>query len=200
MNTSSICGLPERAVTTRDTWAVPPDSAPSTSELVSITSVGDHLPPAMATPAGITKPPSTTVTATDPWPAMKKRIEGWVASTHVNGERADDPAGRDSEEEPGAPVAAYGSLPATSSARLVNVHVELSKSPPGESSYFAKSSHGINGWLSCVRLQALRRAKDVGLTTFACAPDTTGANRAVAPKAHAIATVLRKRRAELIIS
>src|SRR5262245_61659136 len=126
MNTSSICGLPERAVTVSDTWAVPPDFAPSTAEVVSITSVGDHLPPATATPAGITKSPSTTLTTTDPWPAMKNRIEGWVASTHVKGERADDPAGRDSEEEPRVPVAAYGSLPATSSARLVNVHVELS--------------------------------------------------------------------------
>jgi len=45
---------------------VPPDNAPSTAELVSITSVGDHPPPAMATPAGITELPSTTATATNP--------------------------------------------------------------------------------------------------------------------------------------
>jgi hypothetical protein len=55
---------------------VPPDSAPSTAELVSITGVGEYLPPATATPAGITELPSTTLTATDPSPAMKKRIEG----------------------------------------------------------------------------------------------------------------------------
>jgi hypothetical protein len=44
---------------------------------------------------------------------MKKRIEGYAASRHVTGARADDPAGRDSEEDPSSPVAAYGSLPAT---------------------------------------------------------------------------------------
>jgi hypothetical protein len=65
---------------------------------------------------------------------MKKRIVGYAASRHVRGARADDPAGKDSEEEPRWPVAAYGSLPATSSAPPVNVHEELSKSPPGASS------------------------------------------------------------------
>jgi hypothetical protein len=134
MNTSSIRGLPERPVKVTDTWAVPPDAAPSTAELVSITGVGVHSPPATAIPAGITELPSATVTATDPLPAMKKRIEGYVASTHVRGDRADDPPGRDSEEEPSVPVAAYGSLPATSLAPPVNVQVELSKSPPGASS------------------------------------------------------------------
>src|SRR4051812_19685612 len=134
MNTSSIRGLPERRVKVRDTWAVPPDSAPSTGELVSITGVGDHLSPATATPTGITELPSTTLTATDPVPAMKNRIEGRVASTHVRGDRADEAAGRDSEKEPRVLVAAYGSLPATSSAPRAKVHVELSKSPPGASS------------------------------------------------------------------
>jgi len=55
---------------------VPPDGAASTAELVSITGVGDQSPPATATPAGITKLPPTTSTATDPSPTMKKRIDG----------------------------------------------------------------------------------------------------------------------------
>ncbi|HKR99340.1 MAG TPA: hypothetical protein VJU79_07480 [Candidatus Dormibacteraeota bacterium] len=133
------------------------------------------------------------MTATDPLPAMKKRIEGWVASTHTKGDRADDPAGRDSEDEPSVPVAAYGSLPATRLAPPVNVHVELSKAPPGASSYLAKSNHGANGRLAAERLQALRP------TTFACAAETIGVRRAGAPNMHAIETVLIKRRTELVI-
>jgi hypothetical protein len=130
---------------------------------------------------------------------MKKRTEGWAASTHVKGDWADDPAGRDSEDEPKVPVAAYGSLPATSSALPVNLHVELSKSPPGASSYLAKSNHRANGWLSAESLQLSRLTEDVELTTLACALETIGARRAVAPKAHEIETLLRKRRTDLII-
>jgi hypothetical protein len=85
---------------------MPPDAAPSTAELVSITGVGVQPPSATATPAGITELPFTTLTATDPLPAMKKRTEGYVASTHVGGDCADDPVGRDSEDEPRVPVAA----------------------------------------------------------------------------------------------
>jgi hypothetical protein len=65
---------------------------------------------------------------------MKKRIEGYPASTHVEGDCADDPVGKESEEEPRVPVAAYGSLPATSLPPPVKVHLDLSKSPPGASS------------------------------------------------------------------
>jgi hypothetical protein len=65
---------------------------------------------------------------------MKNRIDGSVASTHVGGDWADDPPGRDSEEEPTVPVTPYGSLPATRCAPPVRVQVELSKSPPGASS------------------------------------------------------------------
>src|SRR5438309_10342598 len=120
MNTSSIWGSPESPVKVTDTWAVPPESAPSTAELVSIVGAGDHPPPATAVPTGMTEFPSTMLTATDPLPAMKKRIDGYAASTHVTGDLADDPAGKDSEEEPRWPVAAYGSLPAISSAPPVN--------------------------------------------------------------------------------
>jgi hypothetical protein len=76
MNTSSIRGLPERPVKRTDTLAVPPESTASTGESVSITGVGAHLPPATATPAGITNLPALRLTATNPLPAMKKRIEG----------------------------------------------------------------------------------------------------------------------------
>jgi hypothetical protein len=38
--------------------------------------VGDHSPPAIAMPAGSTDLPSTMLTATDPLPATKKRIDG----------------------------------------------------------------------------------------------------------------------------
>jgi hypothetical protein len=117
-----------------DTWALPPESTPSTGELVTITGVGAHLPPATATPAGITVLPSLMRTATDPVPAMKKRIEGYVASTHVRGDLADDPCGTDSEKEPRVLVTAYGSLPATRLAPPYKVHVDFSKAPPGTSS------------------------------------------------------------------
>lgn len=106
MNTSSIRGLPDRPLNVTDIWAVPPDGTPRTAELVSITGVGVQAGPATATPAGITAFPATTLTATDPCPEMKKRIEGYVASTHVGGDWATDPAGSDSEEEPSVPVAA----------------------------------------------------------------------------------------------
>ena len=76
MNTSSIRGWPERPVNLSDTWALPPDNAPSTGALVGMICVGHQMKPAMATPAGITVLPSTTLTATVPRPAMKKRIEG----------------------------------------------------------------------------------------------------------------------------
>jgi hypothetical protein len=173
---------------------VPPDSAPSTAELVSITGVGDHPPPATATPAGITNTPIHDVDRNRSLACNEETDRRVVASTHVKGDWADDPAGRDSEEEPRVPVAAYGSLPATRLAPPVNVHVELSKSPPGASSYLAKSNHRANGWLSAEASQALRLTNDVGLTTFAGASETIGARRAVTPKVHAIETVLIKRR------
>jgi hypothetical protein len=133
-NTSSTRGLPERPVNDTDNWAAPPEDAPSAGELVNITGVGVHAPPAATTPAGIVELPSTRFTATDPLPATKKRIEGSVTSTHVTGDWADEPLGSESEEEPRVPVTAYGSLPATSLAPPVMVHVAVSKSPPGASS------------------------------------------------------------------
>ena len=65
-----------RAVSGSDTWPVPSDVAATTGEPGSITGVGTQLPEATAIPAGMQRFPSTTLTATDPVPAMKKRIGG----------------------------------------------------------------------------------------------------------------------------
>jgi hypothetical protein len=110
MNTSSTRGVPVRAVILTDTSATPPDVNDRTAELVSITGVGSQAGTATATPAGIpTGMPrlqSTTVTATDPVPEMKKRTVGYAASTHVEGDSADEPAGSARDQEPSVPVAA----------------------------------------------------------------------------------------------
>jgi hypothetical protein len=63
-------------VNVTDSWAVPPEDAAITAEFVNITGVGAQLPPAAATPAGITVLPYSMLTATDPVPAMKNRTDG----------------------------------------------------------------------------------------------------------------------------
>jgi hypothetical protein len=111
-----------RAVIRSDTSATPPDNVATTAEVVSITGVGVHGEPATATPAGISVFPTTMLTATDPVPEMKKRTVGYAASTQVDGDSADEPAGRSSDQEPSEPVAAYGSLPGTRCAPPLNAH------------------------------------------------------------------------------
>jgi hypothetical protein len=106
MKTSSTRGSPLRAVSLSETWATPSEVAATTAEPVTITGVGSQLNPATAIPAGMFRFPSTMVTITDPVPPMKKRTDGYAASTHVEGDCADDPAGSDSDEEPSVPVAA----------------------------------------------------------------------------------------------
>src|SRR6185312_9955968 len=78
-NTSSTRGFPESPLNATATWAVPPDGAPRTAEFVNTTGVGAHPPPAATTPAGTTELPSTKLTATDPVPPTKNRIDGSVA-------------------------------------------------------------------------------------------------------------------------
>ena len=62
------------------------------------------------------------------------------------GDCADPPAGSDSEYEPRVPVAANGSLPATSVALPLRFQAgEPSKSPPGMSTYDESSFQLANG-------------------------------------------------------
>jgi hypothetical protein len=102
------------------------------------------------------------------------RTSGYAASTQVVGEVAEEPAGRESEVWPRVPVAAKGSPPETIAAPPDSDQVELSKSPPGASSYQLLSAHGVNAWLSGAALQGLR------LIGPACARLVGSATRAVA--------------------
>src|SRR5262249_29851578 len=142
MKTSSTCGLPLSAVSRSDTCATPSDSADTTAEVVTVTGAGSQPTPPTAIPAGSTSFPAIRLTATEPFPAMKKRTDGSAASTQVAGDCADEPAGSVSDQLPCVPVAAKGSLPGTRRAPPLNVHAGFSKSPPGASSYEARSAQG----------------------------------------------------------
>src|ERR687897_2037855 len=118
---------------------------------------------------------------------MKKRGVGYRASTHVRGDRADDPAGSLSDQLPTFPVAAYGSLPGTRCAPPSSAQPGCSKSPRGESSYHARSAQGTNGWRSTDVSHV------VGSSTSARAADGGSASTAARASADKVDRLPRKR-------
>src|SRR2546427_12299047 len=109
---SSMRDGPVTAVRRIATCPVPPLSTPPTIELVSMGSVGCHVALSATAPSDAVRFPSgvlytawTSTLERSPSLRAKKRNDGYAKLTQTNGDCAEAPVGRLSEEAPSVPVA-----------------------------------------------------------------------------------------------